>query len=162
MERQLPDQGEEVKRDKVRVKKHRCQVCGAYGVTQIHHIFGGALRKISEKHDFVIELCPACHQKAHTDGDFSFCLKHDAQLDWLWSGHTMAEWMEMMHRSWVYLREVQKPRKPREIPADGPGRFDDEEDHEEGSMGNSSGGNRDDTERSKGMMPYYGGKYGTN
>ena len=74
----------------------------------------------------------------------------------------MAEWMQMMHRSWVYLREVQRPRKPREIPVDGPGRFDDEEDHEEGSMGNSSGGNRDDTERSKRMMPYYGGKYGTN
>jgi len=124
-----------VKRDKVRKKTHRCQVCGSYGVTQIHHIFGGPLRRMSEKHDFVIELCPKCHEKAHSDADFSFNLKHDAQLEWLWSGHTMAEWMEMMHRSWVYIREVSKPGKAREIPEDGPGRFDDEEArNEKGSL----------------------------
>ena len=115
------------KRDKVRRKTHRCRVCGTYGVTQIHHIFPGPLRRISEREDFVIELCPACHEKAHSDSDFAFSLKHDAQLEWLWSGHTMAEWMEMMGRSWVYIREVERPRH-RETRMTGPGRFDDEED----------------------------------
>ena len=80
-----------MKRDKRRYKKHRCEVCGAYGVTQIHHIFPGPLRRISEREDFVIELCVSCHRRAHTDADFSFCLKHDAQLDWLYSGHTIED-----------------------------------------------------------------------
>lgn len=152
------------KRDKYRVKKHRCQVCGAHGVTQIHHIFPGPLRRISEREDFVIELCPECHHKAHSDGDFSYCLKHDAQLEWLWSGHTMAEWMEMMHRSWVYLREVQKPRKPRAIPQDGPGRFDDEEDHHDRrSMGDRTVCHRFGSERRKRVtMSCKGGKHGTD
>jgi len=114
------------KRDKVRTKTRRCRVCGAYGVTQIHHIFPGPLRRISEREDFVIELCPACHEKAHSDADFSYSLKHDAQLEWLWSGHTMAEWMEMMHRSWVYIREIERQR-PQEAPKTGPERFDDME-----------------------------------
>lgn len=116
------------RRDKARRKTHRCQVCGTYGVTQIHHIFPGPLRRISEREDFVIELCVSCHRRAHTDADFSFCLKHDAQLDWLYSGHTMEEWMRMMHRSWVYIREVEKRLQRHEVPKDGPGRFDDEED----------------------------------
>lgn len=116
------------KRDKVRRKKHRCQVCGTCGVTQIHHIFPGPLRRISEREDFVIELCPACHRKAHTDADFSYALKHDAQLEWLENGHTMDEWMGMMHRNWVYLREVRRPHRPAEGVKTGAGRFDDEED----------------------------------
>lgn len=116
------------RRDKARRKTHRCRVCGTYGVTQIHHIFPGPLRKISEKMDFVIELCPSCHNRAHTDADFSYCLKHDAQLEWLENGHTMDEWMDMMHRSWVYLREVERPRQPDRCEKRGAGRFDDEED----------------------------------
>lgn len=115
------------KRDKVRTKTHRCRICGAYGVTQIHHIFPGPRRRISEREDFVIELCPACHEKAHSNADFSYGLKHDAQLEWLWSGHTMDEWMKMMGRSYVYLREVDRPRR-QEPAKTGPGRFDDEED----------------------------------
>ena len=113
-----------MRRDKRRVKKHRCAVCGVYGATQIHHIFSGSLRRISEKHDFVIELCPSCHARAHSDADFSFALKHDCQLEFL-EDHGMDEWMELMHRSWVYLREVPK-REKTEVPEDGPGRFDDE------------------------------------
>jgi len=34
----------------------------------------------------------------------------------------------MMHRSWVYIREVEKRPQRQEVPKDGPGRFDDEED----------------------------------
>lgn len=116
-----------MKRDKHREKKHRCRVCKAYGVTQIHHIFPGPLRRISEREDLVIELCPECHRMAHKDADFSWCLKHDAQLEWLKRGHTMAEWMAMMHRSWVYVREAPEREKAQPPPETGPGRFDDEE-----------------------------------
>lgn len=116
-----------MKRDKRRHKKHRCGFCGAYGVTQIHHIFPGPLRRISEREDLVIELCVSCHRKVHEDADFSYCLKHDAQLEWLRRGHTMEEWMRMMHRSWVYIREVPERRERPAPPESGPERFDDEE-----------------------------------
>lgn len=114
-----------MRRDKRRAKKHRCQVCGVYGATQIHHIFGGPLRRISEKHDFVIELCTACHRRAHSDADFSFALKHDCQLEYL-ETHDMDEWMELLHRSWVYIREVREKKKGRQVPTEGPERFDDD------------------------------------
>jgi len=116
-----------VKRDKIRIKRHCCQVCGATGVTQIHHIFGGALRKISEKHDFVIELCPSCHERAHRDADFSFVLKRNCQMRFL-QDHDIDEWMALVHRSWVYLRDIPERKKNKPVPDDGPGRFDDEED----------------------------------
>lgn len=117
-----------MKRDKVRPKKHRCQICGVHGATQIHHIFGGPWRRISERMDFVIELCPFCHAKAHGDADFGWCLKHDCQLEYLENGHTMDEWFELIPRSWVAMHEVHgKNRKHADIPDDGPGRFDDEE-----------------------------------
>ena len=89
-----------MKRDKRRVKTHRCRICGAYGVTQIHHVFGGARRRISERENFVIELCPACHSKAHNDASFGNALKHDCQLEYL-EEHTFGEWMELMGKSWI-------------------------------------------------------------
>lgn len=116
-----------MRRDKRRPKTHRCQVCGAYGATQIHHIFGGASRKISEKHDLVIELCPACHRKAHEDADFSCCLKHDCQLEWLENGGSMDDWMAMMHRSWVIPEEVKWHKRAPAVDLVPPWSFDDEE-----------------------------------
>ena len=98
--------------DKKRVKKHRCRVCGVYGVTHIHHIFGGARRRISDKYDFVIELCPVCHEKAHNDASFGNALKHDCQLQYM-EDYSMEEWMDLMGRSWIDEGELAKePRNP--------------------------------------------------
>ena len=91
-------------RDRQRKKTHRCRICGAYGATHIHHIFGGARRSISEKNNFVIELCPGCHQKAHSDSDFGDALKHDCQLEFLES-HSQEDWMELMGKSWIEIGE---------------------------------------------------------
>ena len=112
-------------RDKPRVKKHRCQVCGVYGDTHTHHIYGGRWRSISERMNFVIELCPQCHEKAHNDADFSEALKHDCQLEYL-ETHSMSEWMELMHRNWVGLSEIRKQTFVRNTPELGP--YEDEED----------------------------------
>lgn len=106
-------------RDKARKKKHRCQICGEYGVTHIHHIFGGRWRTVSEANDFVIELCPMCHAKAHGNAEFSKALKHDCQMEFL-ETHSMDEWMELMHRNWVE-NEIKKDRQS--FPELGP--FDD-------------------------------------
>ena len=111
-------------RDKTRVKKHRCQVCGEYGVTHIHHIFGGRWRKISEQMDFVIELCPYCHAKAHGNTEFSDALRHDCQLEFL-ETHSMSDWMEMMHRTWVNQSEIRQRPEQTVRTLEGPARFDD-------------------------------------
>ena len=116
-----------MQRDKVRRKTHRCRICGAYGVTHFHHIFGGARRKISERMDFVIELCPKCHRSAHTSVSFGDSLKHDCQLEWL-ETHTIDEWMEMMGKSWISDHELwalYNPIGSASVSQDGPDRFDD-------------------------------------
>ena len=110
-------------RDKTRAKKHRCQICGQYGLTHIHHVFGGRWRTVSEKMDFVIELCPECHRKAHVNIEFSDALKHDCQMEDL-EDHTLDEWMDLMHRNWIEQGEIRREKQSN--PELGP--FDDEED----------------------------------
>jgi hypothetical protein len=89
-----------MKRDKTRQKQHRCSVCGSYGSTHIHHIFGGRFRTISEKNGFVIELCPKCHEKAHKDNEFAETLKRDCELDYVWR-YSLQDWMELMGKNWL-------------------------------------------------------------
>jgi len=108
------------KRDKVRRKTHRCRICGAYGQTQIHHIFGGRWRQRSEANDFVIELCPKCHRTAHLNASFGDALKHDVQLEYL-ENHTLDEWMELMGKSWIDPQELDIYLHPKH----GADRFDD-------------------------------------
>ena len=55
---------------------------------------------ISERMDFVIELCPVCHRRAHMNADFGNSLKHDCQLEFL-ETHSFDEWMELMGKSWI-------------------------------------------------------------
>ena len=110
------------------MKKHRCRVCGRYGVTDIHHIFGGRFRQLSERMGLVIELCRECHHKAHHNSEFGIALKHDAELDWLEQGHSLEEWMEIFHRTWVTEDELGIERA---VPTDP---FDDAERPEKWSV----------------------------
>ena len=113
-------------RDKKRVKRHFCEVCGEYGVTHIHHIFGGRQRRISEREDFVIELCPKCHEKAHNDREFSLALKHDCQLQFMFI-HSLDEWMDLMGKDYMRGDEIScysdQPKKHSSLL--GPQRFED-------------------------------------
>lgn len=38
-------------------------MCGRYGNLERHHIFGGALRKKSEKYGLTVDLCHSCHNE---------------------------------------------------------------------------------------------------
>jgi hypothetical protein len=42
-----------------------CYLCGKYGHMEVHHIFGGSVRQISDKYGLIVHLCPACHGKLH-------------------------------------------------------------------------------------------------
>lgn len=41
----------------------KCYMCGRYGATEKHHIFGGANRKLSEEDGLYIHLCHNCHNE---------------------------------------------------------------------------------------------------
>ena len=41
----------------------KCYMCGRYGRTERHHIFGGANRKHSEEDGLVVRLCHFCHNE---------------------------------------------------------------------------------------------------
>ena len=43
----------------------RCYICGAYGHTDEHHVFGGSCRKISDRYGLVVHLCRSCHSLIH-------------------------------------------------------------------------------------------------
>lgn len=40
-----------------------CVLCGSNQHIERHHIFGGALRKKSEKYGLVVDLCHSCHNE---------------------------------------------------------------------------------------------------
>lgn len=43
-------------------RKGCCYLCGRYGQTEEHHIFGGANRSLSEEYGLKVHLCMECHR----------------------------------------------------------------------------------------------------
>ena len=66
-------------------KKEQCFLCGKYGQTESHHIFGGAFRKKSEQYGLKVNLCHYCHNEpsngAHYNLFVSQYLKQIAQKE---------------------------------------------------------------------------------
>ena len=44
-------------------EEKRCFICGSYQWIEIHHVFGGANRKLSEKYGLKVPLCHYCHNE---------------------------------------------------------------------------------------------------
>ena len=86
--------------DKRRNKTHICMICRKCGVTQIHHVFGGAYRKKSEKMDLVIEVCPNCHREIHDNPKKFEWIKKKLQKQWE-EQHSHDEWMNIFKRNWL-------------------------------------------------------------
>lgn len=42
-------------------RKGKCFLCGQYGMTETHHIFGGPNRRLSDEDSLVVFLCAECH-----------------------------------------------------------------------------------------------------
>ena len=49
--------------------EERCYICGAYGHTDEHHVFGGPCRKTSDRLGLVVHLCRSCHSLIHDSAD---------------------------------------------------------------------------------------------
>lgn len=60
-------------------QKHICFICGRYGPTEVHHIFGGvANRKLSEQDGLWVYLCPDCHNRPPNGVHFN-----KKRMEWL-------------------------------------------------------------------------------
>lgn len=87
-----------------------CHICGKNGCgdpLERHHVFGGPLRKLSEKYGAVVYLCGnECHRSgkeaAHNSKETSDKLKKEAQerimeeQDW-----TLPEWRAIFGKSYI-------------------------------------------------------------
>lgn len=60
-------------------RKGVCFMCGRYGPTEVHHIFGGvANRKLSEQDGLWVYLCPDCHNRPPNGVHFN-----KKRMEWL-------------------------------------------------------------------------------
>jgi hypothetical protein len=81
---------------------HACKACGTTS-TEVHHIFGGANRKHSDRHGLVIRLCRDCHERMHKDMAFAEKYKKLAQMKFE-KLHGHEEFMKVFGRN--YLEEI--------------------------------------------------------
>lgn len=51
--------------------KGHCLLCGRYTQLEKHHIFGGALRKKSERYGLYVYLCHDCHNEPPNGAHFN-------------------------------------------------------------------------------------------
>lgn len=62
---------------------HTCYLCGRICYTEMHHIFPGANRRLSEEDGLVVNLCHACHNEppngAHFNRETMLYLKRQGQ-----------------------------------------------------------------------------------
>ena len=89
-----------IMRVKKRNKKGFCRMCGTVGATEIHHVYPGAYRLKSDKNDFVIELCHACHMSIHDDPEKMRALKESTQKAFE-KQYSHEEFVRRMGRSWL-------------------------------------------------------------
>ena len=52
----------EIRTQRIELCKGKCEYCGAGGRLEMHHVFGGRMRKKLESLETVVMLCPDCHR----------------------------------------------------------------------------------------------------
>lgn len=81
-----------------------CFLCGSYRDIEIHHVMGGANRKLSDKYGLIIPLCHSCHNEpphgAHFNVETMNYLKGVAQTEFehLFSHE---EWMDIFGKNYL-------------------------------------------------------------
>lgn len=88
-----------------------CWLCGKVGYLEDHHIFGGALRKKSERYGLKVGLCgDSCHRlgpnAAHQSGETARRLHQYGQRKFMREhGCTVAEFREVFGRNYLDLAD---------------------------------------------------------
>ena len=60
-----------------------CFLCGKGGDLARHEIYGGADRQTSKAVGLWVLLCPACHEKAHSQSSWADALKQLGQREFI-------------------------------------------------------------------------------
>ncbi len=82
----------------------KCYFCGRTDWIETHHIFGGALRKKSDRYGFVINLCHWCHNEppdgVHFNRKNNLILKRMAQRKFE-ETHSRDEFRRVFGKSYI-------------------------------------------------------------
>lgn len=57
----------------------QCYICGRSGVLHRHHCLHGSRRKMADRYDLTVYLCPDCHRELHDHGTGDLMLERLAQ-----------------------------------------------------------------------------------
>lgn len=92
-------------------EKGRCYLCGKYGQTERHHIFGAANRNNSEKYGMTVYLCHDCHNEppngVHHNKAYRLYLQARAQIAFE-KEHSHDFFMQTFGRDYIeYLKSEQ-------------------------------------------------------
>ena len=86
-------------------RKGRCYLCGEYGQTEEHHIFGGPNRPLSERYGLKVDLCLECHQTGpnavHRNPAVMEELHRQGQEAFEAQGGSRDEFMRIFGRNWL-------------------------------------------------------------
>ena len=85
----------------------KCELCGKYEALELHHIYGGARRKISDKYGAVIYLCHNCHNEppkgVHFNKEIRLQLQAETQEQLMDAyGWTVEEFRQIFGKSYIY------------------------------------------------------------
>ncbi len=83
----------------LRVEKE-CYICLRPDPVQLHHIFEGSRRGISDRLGLVVWLCPKCHDDIHREPELMRRLKQVAQRTYE-KEHTRTEWMREVQKNYL-------------------------------------------------------------
>ena len=90
------------KKSAVTDEMNRCFMCGSYRNIEMHHIFGGPDRKLSDQFGLVVPLCHSCHNEppngAHFNAETAQWLHEVGQRAFEMEGHTREEFLETFKR----------------------------------------------------------------
>ena len=86
-------------------RKKECYVCRKQGELHYHHVFGGSNRNLSEKYGMKVWLCPDHHNMSdrgvHFDRMLDLEIKCDCQDEWIKSGKSKKEFMQVFGKWWL-------------------------------------------------------------
>lgn len=80
--------------------KMECYLCGRTGTLQRHHCLHGSRRKMADRYDLTVYLCPECHRRLHDLGEYDLMLEQLAQRHFE-DSHSHAEYMDLFHKNYL-------------------------------------------------------------
>ena len=83
---------------------NECILCGRIGPTEVHHVFPGAYRKLSDEYGAVVLLCPECHRYIHSGKgvEDKRQLQCDVQYEVMDANEwDLNMWLQIFGKSWI-------------------------------------------------------------